>query len=239
MTSTEDTPLTPIDAQSREIAWQSQCIATLQQQELLLRAEVQSLNEDRTQIKAKLAARVTAHDADGKALIKLGAAHDALLAAVRKHRDQRGDDRCWMDDDALYAALPEGKDGADTRLPPPETMLACCQRYIAHRHDPSQPYVSPQREVEMMTEALAQLRTDLATVQTKSTQLIDATGRTVVSLATALKPLAALGEVYYEEEPDSDVLVHSLRLRDDVEYEAKLTVGDCRAAAALLRKVTP
>jgi hypothetical protein len=36
------------------------------------------------------------------------AAFLALCAAVREHRDQRGDDRCWRDDRKLYASLPEG-----------------------------------------------------------------------------------------------------------------------------------
>lgn len=87
----------------------------------------------------------------------LSRAHLALLAAVRKHRDQRGDDRCWQDDDELYAALPEGKAGADTRLPPPDEMRACCERYILSRHDSSQPYVSPQREVERLQAKCADL----------------------------------------------------------------------------------
>ena len=72
---------------------------------------------------------------------------DRLRAAIRKHRDQRGDDRCWLDDRELYAVLGDANDG-DQRLPPPEEMLECCKRYIAHRHDPSLPYVSPQRDVE-------------------------------------------------------------------------------------------
>ena len=33
---------------------------------------------------------------------------EALQSAVRRHRDERGDDRCWEDDERLYAALPEG-----------------------------------------------------------------------------------------------------------------------------------
>ena len=36
---------------------------------------------------------------------------DRLRAAIRKHRDMRGDDRCYLDDAELYAVLPEG----DTR----------------------------------------------------------------------------------------------------------------------------
>lgn len=71
-------------------------------------------------------------------------------AAIRAHRDQRGDDRCFLDDDALYAVLPEGKANADTRLCEPDVMLANCRRYIEQRHDPALPYVSTQREIERL-----------------------------------------------------------------------------------------
>lgn len=73
-----------------------------------------------------------------------------LIAAIRRHRDQRGDDRCWQDDLELYAALPEGVGGADLRLPSPQEMLENCKRYCTHRHDPTQPYRSPEREVERL-----------------------------------------------------------------------------------------
>lgn len=73
---------------------------------------------------------------------------EKLLAAIRKHRDEKGDDRCWLDDVELYRALPEGAVEVDLRLHEPEAMLANCRRFIANRHDPSVPYVSPQRRIE-------------------------------------------------------------------------------------------
>jgi hypothetical protein len=70
-----------------------------------------------------------------------------LEAAIRKHRDQRGDDRCWMDDEELYKVLPEGYN-------PPErdsaVELANCQKFIACRHNPGTKYVSPEREIERL-----------------------------------------------------------------------------------------
>lgn len=78
--------------------------------------------------------------------------------AIRKHRDQRGDDRCYLDDDELYAELPEGKAGADTRLCEPEVMLENCRRYIAHRHNPALPYISPERELEALRAELEKER---------------------------------------------------------------------------------
>jgi hypothetical protein len=80
---------------------------------------------------------------------------EVLRDAVREHRDQRGDDRCWLDDEKLYAALPEGY------TPPTrsETVeLSLCQRYIASRHHPCTEYVSPQRRIEELEKELADLR---------------------------------------------------------------------------------
>lgn len=70
---------------------------------------------------------------------------ECLEDAIRKHRDQRGDDRCWQDDEELYKVLPEGY------TPPARDStveLAMCQKYIACRHNPNTQYVSPQRRIE-------------------------------------------------------------------------------------------
>ncbi len=82
----------------------------------------------------------------------------ALQNAIRLHRDQRGDDRCWLDDQTLYAVLPEGSAKTDLRLHTPEEMLANCKRFITSRQPDGQPYVSPQREIE-------RLEAQLVTVQ--------------------------------------------------------------------------
>lgn len=69
---------------------------------------------------------------------------EKLQAAIRKHRDTRGDDRCWLDDEELYSTLPEGF------IPPVEDSsveLARCQ-HIQCRHNPATKYVSPQRRIE-------------------------------------------------------------------------------------------
>lgn len=81
--------------------------------------------------------------------------NERLAQAIREHRDARGDDRCWLDDETLYASLPEG-------FKPPErdasVELNLCRRYIESRHNPATVYVSPQREIESLTAALAQAR---------------------------------------------------------------------------------
>lgn len=61
-----------------------------------------------------------------------------LEAAIRKHRDQKGDDRCWLDDEELYNLLPEG---FDSRQLSPEIMLKNCAKFVASRHNPSLPYL--------------------------------------------------------------------------------------------------
>jgi hypothetical protein len=84
---------------------------------------------------------------------------ERLRQAIRNHRDQRGDDRCWLDDEELYKALPEGY------TPPPrsETVeLDCCRRYIATRHHPGTVYISPQRRIEQLEDLLKRVVKELA-----------------------------------------------------------------------------
>ena len=54
-----------------------------------------------------------------------------LRAEVRRHRGERGHDRCWLDDSRLYETLPAGGPAA-IPLPPQKLFLANCSRY---RHD--------------------------------------------------------------------------------------------------------
>ena len=58
-----------------------------------------------------------------------------LRTAIRKHRDQRLDDRCWMDDYELYEVLPEGIDPSyvDLRLLPKEVMMRNCEHFVECR----------------------------------------------------------------------------------------------------------
>ena len=51
-----------------------------------------------------------------------------LRKAIRLHRDEKGHDRCWLDDQRLYEALPETKP-ADFTLPPKDEFLVNCERY--------------------------------------------------------------------------------------------------------------
>jgi hypothetical protein len=79
---------------------------------------------------------------------------DRLRSAIREHRDQRGDDRCWLDDVKLYHALDDGV-SADTALPPKCDFLTSCARYWEQRQWPADKSIAPSQ----MT--LAQLQAEV------------------------------------------------------------------------------
>lgn len=87
--------------------------------------------------------------------------NETLLAAIRKHRDQRGDDRCWLDDEELYSNLPEGHNKTDMALHSPCEMLANCVRFVASRQPDGVPYVSPQIEIERLKVEVATLQAEV------------------------------------------------------------------------------
>lgn len=60
-----------------------------------------------------------------------------LRQGIRYHRDQKGDDRCWVDDVRLYELLPEGPtEGYDSKLPTRDVFLANCARFHDSRQVP-------------------------------------------------------------------------------------------------------
>jgi hypothetical protein len=64
-----------------------------------------------------------------------------LQDAIRYHRDQKGDDRCWVDDLRLYEILPEGPVGYDPTLPPEDVFLDNCKKFCRSRQTPvGQPF---------------------------------------------------------------------------------------------------
>lgn len=56
-----------------------------------------------------------------------------LLTAITSHHGQRADDRCWADDDALYAAA--GLPQHDSSVGDKGAMLENCIRFVRHRCD--------------------------------------------------------------------------------------------------------
>lgn len=87
----------------------------------------------------------------------------ALEAAIRNHRDQRGDNRCWLDDRELYAVIDDTQ--ADTALPEKPEFLQSCERFWQQRQAPGE--VAP----ECMT--IAQLMGENARLITLATPKLE------------------------------------------------------------------
>ena len=80
---------------------------------------------------------------------------DRLRAAIRTHRDYRGNDRCYLDDRELYAVLPEGYTPCAGGV---AVTIEQCEQFIRCRHDPATEYVSPQRRIEDLELEVDRLR---------------------------------------------------------------------------------
>jgi hypothetical protein len=61
----------------------------------------------------------------------------ALRNGIRLHRDERGNDRCWLDDGRLYGMFPEAKT-AVTKLPDWPEFCGNCRRFWEQRQNPSE-----------------------------------------------------------------------------------------------------
>jgi hypothetical protein len=58
--------------------------------------------------------------------------YEKLKAAIIRHRSQKADDRCWLDDRELYYALGDGVE-ADFQVGDKLAMLENCARFIERR----------------------------------------------------------------------------------------------------------
>jgi hypothetical protein len=56
---------------------------------------------------------------------------------IRWHRDQRGHDRCWLDDVKVYSNLPEYKNPYERGLPSRTEFLGMCERFFEGRQGPT------------------------------------------------------------------------------------------------------
>lgn len=70
--------------------------------------------------------------AAARELIEVRAGLALLRAAVREHRDQKGMDRCWIDDCDLYKALGEPFD-KERFYPPKEVWMENCEKFFNAR----------------------------------------------------------------------------------------------------------
>lgn len=56
----------------------------------------------------------------------------ACRQAIRYHRDQKSDDRCWLDDYLVWKFLPDSAP-EPTHLPPFEEAMGCCRSFYNNR----------------------------------------------------------------------------------------------------------
>lgn len=72
---------------------------------------------------------------------------EILESGIRQHRDEKGNDRCWLDDQRLYALLPEGPPEPQA-LPPIHEFIPNCVKYYYQRQ-PEQPEVLRREETRL------------------------------------------------------------------------------------------
>jgi hypothetical protein len=96
-----------------------------------------------------------------------------LRQAIRYHRDQKGDERCYLDDDLLYERLPEGK--TDVARVLPCNFLENCKQFFEARQnvpfksvaelyqgwDKDKPYLSPVK-LKLIIEMLQYASADMS-----------------------------------------------------------------------------
>ena len=75
-------------------------------------------------------------DLDSMSVYSLKEEVKKLRNIIRYHRDQKGDDRCWVDDIRLYETLPEGSVGYESTLPSEEVFLSNCKKFCQSRQVP-------------------------------------------------------------------------------------------------------
>ena len=86
-----------------------------------------------------------------------------LKTAIRKHSDQRGDDRCWLDDIELYDALGEESAGVNMTLPPKCEFLKSCERFWEQRQFQKQEPSPDEMTIGQLQNEVKRLRELLST----------------------------------------------------------------------------
>lgn len=76
-----------------------------------------------------------------------------LTTAIRHHRDQRGDDRCWLDDLVLYETL--GEPPPDFSLMPECEFLESCRRFYRQRMEQAADLDPGQMTIQQLTDQVA------------------------------------------------------------------------------------
>lgn len=113
-----------------------------------LNERIQTLTQENKDLKAILEETRKLYD-------KVVAQAFKYAQAIREHRSQRLDDRCWLDDQDLYRVLGDGNLG-DNSTPPMEEMLKNCKRFLEQRCNPGNwpSYQELERRIALMKEDL-------------------------------------------------------------------------------------
>jgi hypothetical protein len=100
--------------------------------------------------------------------LKLCEEVERLREAVAKHHGQIADDRCWMDDDELYAAF--GLPPVDRRVGDKAAMRANCDRFIERRCEGGgwQSYAELEAKIERVAQLEAACRFALEVIGRQS-----------------------------------------------------------------------
>lgn len=72
-------------------------------------------------------------ESHGKEIAALEAENARLRGAIAAHHAQKADDRCWMDDNVLYAAAGLPEDAAHRCVGDKAAMLKNCERFVEVR----------------------------------------------------------------------------------------------------------
>lgn len=75
--------------------------------------------------------------------------HNDLVLSIKKHHDQKGDDRCWLDDVELYTAA--GLDNSNSALPQLPEFISNCVRFHQSRQNPESKYVTVEQQIQKVT----------------------------------------------------------------------------------------
>lgn len=116
---------------------------------------------------------------DGKNIEQLRAEVARIKAAIREHKDQLSDSRCWLDDSKLYSALDDR--GYDSSLPAKCEFLESCSRFWEQRQTPEakdrrageMTIAQLQAEVERLRERAERAEADLKRLQEHSGWLLE------------------------------------------------------------------
>lgn len=84
---------------------------------------------------------------------------NSIYNIIRKIRDQKGDDKCWMDYEELFKSLPEGYEAPVRDI---AIELENCKWFLECARNPKTTYVSPQRRIEELEKQVEDLKLQIS-----------------------------------------------------------------------------